>query len=154
MEAMEALEKDDLCNVYIWYMYRGIKMKPTSRSLVSSLLGMVSSLLPPSTPSYGPARNHHWLVACDYGQERVTVAYADCDEAGQLTGRLWWKDRRIFEEDYAEKTHLGKKKIPKGTLAHAVQQWLAAASTMSATTTVSAGQSACWSSSESTTRFS
>lgn len=106
---MSAFVYSDECDVYL--CNRPIQ-HGGSVNLASGALSLVAS----TTRSVsGDAWNKHWLLVFDYGDDEVLICDADMD-AGELTGRRYWKKKAFFLKTYPNKRYLGRHNVPERLL--------------------------------------
>ncbi|XP_077495511.1 uncharacterized protein LOC144106538 [Amblyomma americanum] len=113
----DSTRSSDLCNVYLCSTPI---QQPGSRAL--------SFFASSSRSVTGHSWEKHWLVAFDYGGPQVFVCDADMDHAGDLTGRSTWKSRKVLEEVYPYKRHLGEHRIPQARIETVVRKMSASGS--------------------------
>ncbi|KAK8784893.1 hypothetical protein V5799_008743 [Amblyomma americanum] len=113
----DSTRSSDLCNVYLCSTPI---QQPGSRAL--------SFFASSSRSVTGHSWEKHWLVAFDYGGPQVFVCDADMDHAGDLTGRSTWKSRKVLEEVYPYKRHLGEHRIPQARIETVVKKMSASGS--------------------------
>lgn len=83
---------------------------------ITPLLWSFSFFASSSGSSCGESWCKHWLLAFDYGGDKVLICDAAKDSGGELTGRKSWKKRAAFYKSDPKKRYLGKYYIPERVL--------------------------------------